>query len=122
MTEIDNSVCAILSRADELLATPEAWTKGSRARNEHGVRCASSRDGGKPACRCVAGAIWDGILPTGDSYTDTKSYEAARRVAGDATRAKVGFSISLSTYNDSHSTSFNDIKDVLKRAKTAEGC
>ncbi len=111
MTIIDQ-----LDKMDELLSTPEKWTQNAMARDIFGwtVSCISAN-----ACKwCLLGA---NLNVLGDRYLWSQNNNLRSTLESAIFQYK-GSELPIETFNDLCSTTFEDIKAVIKIAKGMPPC
>jgi hypothetical protein len=96
---------AILRGARELLAKPEAWTKGSCARNSAGLSTIATNN--DACCFCVVGAL---MRVSGDSHLGSRSAAFASNFLH-----KLSPALSAGDFNDDPNTTHADILALLDK-------
>jgi hypothetical protein len=104
------TVMEALNALDDKLSSPETWTQRSWARNAQGTE--EFEFSSNAVCWCVLGCL---MLLTEENHSGTMNQ------AGQDTRIlldqQAGYNISK--WNDADGRTFQDVKDLLSRAKTS---
>lgn len=105
-------VSQLLIDAKELIKDPEHWTKGEYARDSEGKKVADSHS---EACQwCIVGALWraSGLGPNCyDSYKASLVNDGCKFLIKAVNSEK-----SLSKWNDSESTTHDDVMKAYNKA------
>lgn len=90
----------VLEKARELIATPERWTKGALARDEHGIEVPTCCD--DAYCWCMGGAI-SAVSENGSVY---RSWGVVERIV----------SMHIDKFNDAPERTHAEVLEAFDRA------
>lgn len=118
------TVLAVIEEMDRRFSSEDKWTKSTYARRADGAQCGELHP--EAFCHCLVGQaiavapdrLYSGYTAVLNSVgNEAVSFLLALAKTLPLSKEKASWSINLSDWNDAPSTTFQDVKDLLKLAK-----
>jgi len=119
------TVLAVIEEMDRRFSSEDKWTQSAYARRADGVKCEELHP--EAFCHCLVGQaiavapdrVYSGYTAVLNSVgNEAVSFLLALAKKLPLSKEKASWIINLSDWNDAPSTTFQDVKDLLKLAKS----